>query len=98
MGEERGAACNDTQSGKTKRRRDRKNSGERKRKLLKKGRQGRKTNERKGEANIHDSTPTDVEEKSEQPTSEYGVRNSSRSSLTGKKEEDTEAKSTRREN
>ena len=37
-------------------------------------------------------------DKSEQPTSKYGARNSSRSSLTGEKEEDTEAaKSTRRE-
>ena len=56
----------------------------------------KKNNERKkGEPNIQESTPTDVKEKSEQPTSEYGVRNSSRSSLTGEKEEDTESKSTR---
>ena len=91
----RRATCNDTQSSKTKRRIDRKNAGERERKLLK-GRQGRKTKKENGEPNIHDRTPTDVEEKSEQPTSEYGVWNCRQSSLTGEKE-DTEAKSTRRE-
>ena len=79
----RRVACNDTQSDKTKRRIGKKNAGERKQKLLKKGRQGRKTKKRKGKANIQYRTLTDVEEKSEQPTSKYGVRNSSRSSLTG---------------
>ena len=43
----RRAACNDTQIDKTKRRIGKKNTGERKRKLLKKGKQGRKTKKRK---------------------------------------------------
>ena len=93
----RRAACIDTPSGKTERRIVWKKAGERKWKLLKKNKKGRKTNERDDETNSHDRTLTDAEEKSEPPISEYGVRHSSRSSPTGEKEEDTEAKSTRRE-
>ena len=55
----------DTRSYKTKRRKGKKNTGEWKRKLLKKGRQGRKTKKRKGEANIQKRTATGGEEKSE---------------------------------
>ena len=95
-GRKRRAACNDTRSDKRKRWISKKNAGEWKRKLLKKGRQGRKTKKRKGEANIQNRTAKGGKEKSEQPRSKYGVRNPSQNSLMGKKEEDNEAKTQKR--
>ena len=63
------------------------------RKKAEKGKIQRKEN---GVPNINGTTSMDDEEKSDQPRSEYGVRNASRSRPTRKKEEDTETKTTRR--
>ena len=94
----RRAACNDIQSYKTKRLIGKKTAGEWKQKTPEE-RQTRKKNKEKKRLSQYPKEDTDrVEEKSEQSISEYGDQNTSQSSLTGEKEEDTEANVTKREN